>query len=317
MALTVRAEQLQPLPAEVPARKGHAKLSASARREERTGFALIAPAIVVVAVFILFPLGFCVYISLTNWPLVGPYHFIGFANYSALVHNSTFLQSVLFTLKYTAIVTVPILVIGYLLALFVRGNRFGATLFRTCMFLPFIVGITTLSFLAEVELQPGFGTVNVVLSDLHILSRGTVWVQSSTLALIAISVLVVWMASGLTMMLLMAGMQGISDELYESAGVDGASWWEKERFVTIPLLRRSIALSLIISVVGSFLAFNQFYIITDGGPGTSTVSVVMEIYETFNTAMRVGGASAMAVVLIAVVGIITLVQFKVLRGEDV
>lgn len=317
MALTAHAEQLQSLPAEVPARKGRTKLSASARREERTGFALIAPAVAVVAVFILFPLGFCFYISLTNWPLVGPYHFIGFANYRALAHDATFIQSVLFTLKYTAIVTLPILLIGYLLALFVRTNRFGATLFRTCIFLPFIVGITTLSFLAEVELQPGFGTVNVVLSKLHILSRDTVWVQNSTLALIAISVLVVWMASGLTMMLLMAGMQGIPDELYESAGVDGASWWEKERFVTIPLLRRSIALSLIISVVGSLLAFNQFYIITDGGPGTSTVSVVMEIYETFNTAMRVGGASAMAVVLVVVVGIITFVQFKVLRGEDV
>ncbi|MDA8291808.1 MAG: sugar ABC transporter permease [Actinomycetota bacterium] len=285
-------------------------------REERTGLALVAPAIAIVAVFVLFPLGFCVYISLTNWPLVGPYHFVGLANYRALVHDSTFLQSVTFTLKYTGIVTLPILVIGYLLAVFVRGNRFGATLFRTCIFLPFIVGITTLSFLAEVELQPGFGSVNVLLSKLHLASLQTVWVQNSTLALVAISVLVVWLASGLTMMLLMAGMQGIPDELYESANVDGASWWEKERFVTIPLLRRSIALSLIISVVGSFLAFNQFFIITDGGPGTSTVSVVMEIYETFNTAMRVGGASAMAVVLVVVVGLITFVQFKVLRGGD-
>ena len=317
MVLTARSERAPAASLDRPARKGRTRRSQQVRRDERTGIALIAPALAVVAVFILFPLGFCIYISLTNWPLIGPYHFIGLGNYTSLVHNSTFIQSVLFTLKYTAIVTVPILVIGYLLALFVRGNRFGATLFRTCIFLPFIVGITTLSFLAEVELQPGFGTVNVVLAKLHLASLGTVWVQNPTLALVAISVLVVWMASGLTMMLLMAGMQGIPEELYESSGVDGASWWEKERFVTIPLLRRAIALSLIISVVGSFLAFNQFFIITDGGPGTSTVSVVMEIYETFNTAMHVGGASAMAVVLIVVVGLITFVQFKVLRGDDV
>lgn len=298
------------------ARSTGARRSRNARRDERAGLALIAPAIAIVAVFILFPLGFCVYISLTNWPLIGPYHFIGLANYRALIHDTTFIQSVLFTLKYTAIVTLPILVFGYLLALFVRKNRFGATFFRTCIFLPFIIGITTLSFLAEVELQPGFGSVNVVLSALHLAGRDTVWIQSSTLALIAICVLVVWLASGLTMMLLMAGMQGIPDQLYEGADVDGATWWEKERYITIPLLRRSIALSLIISVVGSFLAFNQFYIITDGGPGTSTVSVVMEIYETFNTAMRVGGASAMAVVLVVVVGLITFVQFRVLRGDD-
>ena len=101
------------------------------------------------------------------------------------------------------------------------------------------------------------------------------------------------------MMLLMAGMQSIPEQLYESADVDGASWWQPERMITIPLLRRSIALSLVISVVGSLLAFNQFFIITDGGPGSSTQSVVMQIYETFNSSFNVGTASAMSVVLVA------------------
>jgi multiple sugar transport system permease protein len=286
------------------------------RREARVGYVLVAPAVAIVGVFILYPLGFGVYISLTNWPLVGAYHFIGDANYRALVHDSDFVQSILFTLKYTAIVTLPILVVGYLLALFVRSNRFGSTLFRTCFFLPFIVGISTLSFLAEVELQPGFGTVNVILSKLHIVGVNTPWTASYGYALTAICILVVWFASGFTMMLLMAGMQGIPENLYEAAAVDGASWWESERKITIPLLRRSIALSLVISVVGSLLAFNQFFIITDGGPGTSTQSVVMQIYETFVGLSNVGLASAMAVVLVAVVGVITFLQFKFLQGDD-
>ena len=95
------------------------------------------------------------------------------------------------------------------------------------------------------------------------------------------------------------------------------SWWECERLITIPLLRRSIALSLVISVIGSLLAFNQFFIITDGGPGSSTQSVVMQIYETFNTSFNVGSAGAMSVVLVAVVGFITFLQFRFLRGDDV
>jgi multiple sugar transport system permease protein len=136
------------------------------------------------------------------------------------------------------------------------------------------------------------------------------------LALTAISVLVIWFASGLTMMLLMAGMQGIPHDLYESARVDGASWWSMERSLTIPLLRRSIALSLIISVVYSFLAFNQFFIMTDGGPGTSTVSVVMAIYDTAFADQNVGLASAMSVVLVVIVGLVTFVQFRFLQGED-
>ena len=265
--------------------------------------------------FALFPLGFGVYISLTNWPLVGPYHFIGLSNYSSLIHNSEFLQSIVFTLKYTAIVTIPIFVVGYALAVFVRSNRRGTTVFRTLIFLPYIVGLVAESYMALVELQPSSGSVNFVLSKLGIASATTAWTVRTGLATTAICILVIWFASGLTMMLLMAGMQSIPNDLYESARVDGASWWSAERRITLPLLRRSIALSLIISVVGSFLAFNQFFIITDGGPGTSTVPVVMSIYQTAFADTDVGLASAMSVVLVIVVGLITFVQFHYLQGD--
>ncbi len=288
---------------------------AASRRTTRTGLLLVSPALAFVAVFALFPLGFGVYISLTNWPLIGPYHLVGLANYSALVHNSVYLQSILFTLKYTAIVTIPIFVIGYALAVFVRSNRPGSTVFRTMIFLPYIVGLVTLSFMAVVELQPVSGTANFVLAKLGIVKATTAWLVHTGLALTAISILVIWFAAGFTMMLLMAGMQAIPQEIYESARVDGASWWSAERLLTIPLLRRSIALSLIVSVVYSFLAFNQFFIMTDGGPGTSTVSVVMAIYDTAFADMNVGLASAMSVVLVIVVGLITFVQFRVLQGD--
>ncbi len=289
---------------------------ARARREARAGYLLIAPALFIVGLFVLYPLGYGTYISFTNWPLLGPYHYVGTANYSALRDNSTFTESIKFTLKYTAIVTGPILVIGYLLACFVRSNRFGSTFFRTCFFLPFIIGLTTLSFLTYVELQPGFGTVNVLLSKLGLVGIDTPWTAKTDYALAAICVMVIWFASGLTMMLLMAGMQSIPEQLYESAGVDGATWWQRERMITIPLLKRSIALSLVISVVGSLLAFNQFFIITDGGPGTSTQSIVMQIYETFNANFNVGTASAMSIVLVVVVGFITFVQIRFLRADD-
>ena len=291
--------------------------SAAERRRRRAGLTLVSPALLFVGFFALFPLGFGVYISLTNWPLVGAYHFTGLSNYVQLLHNSLFLQSILFTLKYTAIVTVPIFVVGYALAVFVRSNRPGATVFRTMIFVPYIVGLVAESFMAVVELQPDSGTVNFALARLGIVKASTAWLVHTGLALTAICVLVTWFAAGLTMMLLMAGMQGVPTELYESARVDGASWWSTERRITLPLLRRSIALSLIISVVGSFLAFNQFFIMTDGGPGTSTVSVVMAIYNTAFADFNVGLASAMSVVLVIVVGLITFVQFHYLQGDGV
>ncbi len=291
------------------------KTSTAARRNTRSGLLLVSPALAFVSFFALFPLGFGVYISLTDWPLVGAYHFIGLANYGSLIHNSEFVASIVFTLKYTAIVTVPIFVVGYALAVFVRSNRPGSTVFRTMIFLPYIVGLVAESYMAVVELQPTSGTANFVLSKLGLASINTAWLVHTGLALTAVSVLVVWFASGLTMMLLMAGMQSIPHEIYESARVDGASWWSIERRLTFPLLRRSIALSLIISVVGSFLAFNQFFIMTDGGPGTSTVPVVMSIYSTAFAQLNVGLSSAMSVVLVVVVGLITFVQFRYLQGD--
>jgi len=301
-------------------RRGHAPQRdpgprAAAQRTTRTGLLLVSPALLFVAVFALFPLGFGVYISLTNWPLIGAYHFIGLANYRGLVHNPVFLQSIVFTLKYTAIVTIPIFVLGYALAVFVRANRRGATAFRTMIFIPYIVGLVAESYMAVVEFQPSSGTVNFVLARLGIVQETTAWLVHTGLAMTAICGLVIWFAGGLTMMLLMAGMQAIPQELYESARVDGASWWSTERRITLPLLRRSIALSLIISVVGSFLAFNQFFIMTDGGPGTSTVTAVMSIYDTAFADFNVGAASAMSVVLVIVVGLITFVQFHFLQRD--
>jgi multiple sugar transport system permease protein len=288
---------------------------ASTRRNARTGLLLIAPALAFVLVFALYPLGFGAYISLTNWPLVGAYHFIGFANYVSLIHDSVFIESIIFTLKYTAIVTVPIFVVGYALAVFVRSGRPGSRLFRTLIFLPYIVGLVTESYMAVVELQPTSGSANWLLSRIGVVSDTTAWLVHTGEALTAICVLVVWFYAGFAMMLMLAGMQSIPQEMYEAARVDGASWWTVERRITLPQLRRWVALSLIISVVGSLLAFNQFFIMTDGGPGTSTVTVVMSIYDAAFAQMDVGLASAMSVVLVIVVGLVSFLQFRFLRAR--
>lgn len=281
----------------------------------RAAALLVSPAFLFVAVFVLFPLVFAVYMSLTNWPLIGPYHFVGGRNYAQIGQDAIFLDSVRFTLLYTGIVTVPILVVGYVLAVLVRSNRRGSVVFRTAFFLPFVVGLTTESFMMILELQPNTGAVNWVLARLGITDGSTAWLVHSWLAILAICVLVVWSASGLTMVLLMAGMQGIPQDLYESADVDGASWWRKERTITIPLLRRTIALSLILSVIGSLLAFNQFFILTSGGPDVSTTTVVMWIYEKAFVQLHVGAAAALSIVLVVVVGLISAVQFFLLRDD--
>jgi multiple sugar transport system permease protein len=281
------------------------------RAAARTGALLAAPAFVLVVMFVLFPLGFAIYISLTDWPLIGPYHFVGTQNYQDLVHDSAFIHSVIFTLTYTGIVTLPIFLVGYGLALLVRSNRYGSKFFRTMFFLPFVVGLTTESYLFSIELQPNTGAVDFVLSKLGLVSDAQAWTVNYGPALFIISVIVVWFASGLTMLILMGGMQAIPRELYEAADADGATWWGKERLITLPLLRGSIALSLIISVIGSFLAFNQFFILAQNNASLETV--VEWIYVTAFDPYHLGYATAMAIFLVVVIGLVALAQFLLLR----
>lgn len=283
---------------------------------DRTALLLVAPAVIFVVVLVLIPLVFAVVISLTNWPLIGTVEFVGLDNYAAIPSDATFVKSVLYTLLYTAIVTGPILVLGYAMAVLVRAPRRGSTLLRTVLFLPFVVGLSTISFITVLEAQPDSGAVNLLLKAIGVTDGSTAWLVDGPLATGLICVLVIWGVSGLTMVLLMSGMHAIPDEVYESAELDGAGWWQRERNVTIPMLRKTIAMSVIISVIGSLLAFTQFYILTKGGPGTDTMTVVNYIYNRAFVQLQLGAAGALSVVLVAVVGLVTATQFWLLRDRD-
>lgn len=287
------------------------KRSTMRRRSARTGMLLVAPACLMVGAFVLFPLGFAIYISLTNWPLIGSYHYIGLQNYRDLFHDPDFWHAVRFTITYTAIVTGPIFLVGYGLAALLRANRFGSKVFRTLFFLPFVVGLTTESFMFAIELQPNSGAVDWTLSKLGLASASQAWTVTHDRALFMISGIVVWFAAGLTMLILTGGMQGIPNELYEAAEIDGASWWRRERYITLPLLRRSIALSLIISVIGSFLAFNQFFILAQNNVSLETV--VEWVYQTAFSSYHLAYGTAMALFLVLVIGLVSMIQFFALR----
>ncbi|MFC8887586.1 carbohydrate ABC transporter permease, partial [Streptomyces cinereoruber] len=271
----------------------------------RTGLLLVAPAVAFVVVFVLVPLVSAVGISFTNLPLIGSWRFIGLENYASVLTDPTFWRAVGYTLLYTAIVTLPILALGYALAVVVRSNRRGATLLRTIFFVPYVIGLTTLSFLMLLEAQPNSGMVNVVLKALGITDGTTAWLVDGPLATGLLCVMVIWAVSGLTMVLLMSGMQGIPREVYESAELDGASWWVRERSITIPMLRRTIAMTVVLSVIGSLLAFTQFYILTQGGPGSDTTTVVMAIYRRAFVQLQLGAATAMSLVLVVITGLVT------------
>lgn len=304
-----------------PATPRTAPLRRAARRDSlthppRTGLLLVAPALLMIAVFVLAPLLFALGISFTNWPLIGEVEFAGLTNYVNIGNDEGFLRAILYTLLYTAIVTLPILLLGYALAVLVRSRRRGATLLRTVFFLPFVVGLTTLSFVTILEAQPTSGALNLLLQWLGITDGTTAWLVNGPLATVLISGMVIWGVAGLTMLLLMGGMQAIPREVYESADLDGAGWWQQEWQITVPMLRRTIAVALVISVIGSLLAFTQFFVLTGGGPGSATTTVVLYIYNRAFVQLQLGAAAALSVVLVVVVALVTAVQLRLLRDEE-
>jgi multiple sugar transport system permease protein len=303
-----------PPPVQAPARRSHRRESLT--HPPRVGLMLVAPALLMIAVFVLTPLLFALGISFTDWPLIGDVEPAGITNYLSIGSDTGFLRAVGYTLLYTAIVTLPILVLGYLLAVLVRSRRRGATLLRTVFFLPFVVGLSTLSFLTILEAQPNSGAVNLVLAALGITDGSTAWLVNGPLATGLISALVIWGVAGLTMLLLMSGMQAIPREVYESADLDGANWWQQEWQITVPMLRRTIAMCLVISVIGSLLAFTQFYVLTNGGPGSATTTVVLYIYKRAFVQLQLGAASALSIVLVIVVALVTALQLWLVRNEE-
>lgn len=277
---------------------------------------LVAPALALVAFFALAPLVLALFISFTNWPLIGEYRFVGLDNYLQAVQDPGMWKALRYTLLYTGIVTGPILLLGYGLAVLVRSNRRGATVLRTIFFLPYVIGLTTLSYMLVLEAQPDSGVLNRILAGLGLTDGSTAWLLDGVLGTIVLSALVIWAVPGLTMILLLSAMQGVPAEVYEAADIDGASWLRREWSITVPIIRPAIGMSLIISVIGSFLAFNQFFILTKGGPGTDTTTIVGFVYNRAFVELQLGSATAISLILVVFTALVTIAQFVLLRGSD-
>jgi multiple sugar transport system permease protein len=284
------------------------------RRRVSPGFLYILPSLLFVVVFFLIPLAMVVWMSLHDWPLLGEPTFSGVDNYASLLADSTFWDSLWFTTKYTILVTPAIFICAYILAQLVNSKMRWVGLFRTIYFLPVVIGLGTSSLLWVWLFNDQVGLFNFILSHLGMIKEPVLTTPSTSLA--GVIVMVVWKTVGFTMVLLLVGMQAIPTELYEAAKIDGATWWPIQFFITLPLLRRTIALALIISVVGSFLAFDQFFIMTGGGPNNSTITVVYWIYRASFTYFKLGYGSALSLLLMVILTAISVLQLLVLREPE-
>jgi multiple sugar transport system permease protein len=284
-------------------------------QQKRAGVLFVLPSVVFTLLFFIIPLIMTVWMSLNNWSLLGGHSFTGLGNYSELARDPQYGRSLWFTTQYTLMVTPPIFILAFILALLVNLPLRGVGFFRTAYFLPVVIGLAASSLLWVWLLNDRVGVFNAILLQLGLIQKPVVWLGTKSLAVGSIIVSIVWKTVGLTMVLLLTGMQAIPEELYQAAMVDGAGFWGQLARITLPLLRRTFALALVISVIGSYLAFDQFYILTRGGPRNQTITVVYWIYLNSFTYFKMGYGAAQSIILLIILAILSMVQLRLLRSE--
>ncbi len=277
------------------------------------GLAFILPGFLFIVLLFLVPLIMTVWMSFYNWPLLGRAKFIGLANYAELVGDTQLWHSLGFTLLYTVLVTAAIFLVAFPLALLVDRPLRIAGFFRTVYFMPVVIGFGAASTLWMWLLNPDSGVFAQVLRAVGLIDSAPRPLESFWPALAVIVLMVVWKTSGFTMIILLTGLQSISTDVIEAAKIDGANVWSRFRRITLPLMRNSVVLALVLNVTSSMLAFDQFFIITQGGPSNSTISAVFSIYLASFSSYRLGYGSAISLALLIVLVAISTVQFVFLR----
>ena len=281
------------------------------------GVAYAAPTAVFVAVFFITPLLLVARMSLSSWPLLTGFGGLNFPkNYLSIWNNALFGPAVVFTIEYTLIVTVLLIGLGLGLALLVQERGRWADMLRTVILLPVSLGLAAASLLFWGFYSPSIGPINPILQQLGLIHEPISFLGTSLSALLSTSLLIVWKYSGLYMLIFLVGLQAIPEDLFEAAALDGASRIQVFRHITLPLLRPSLALALILCVTGSLLAFDQFYILTKGGPDNSTVTVVQLIYREAFQKQNLGTSAAISIMVLVALLVLNAVQFRYLRSSE-
>ncbi len=286
------------------------------RRRFNPAYLFIAPSLILIAVFIAEPIIASGWMSLHDWSIGEATHrFVGLGNYRTLAADPRFWNALKVTVAYTAVVAVGQVVLGLALAERLRRTTWFTSVLRAAFFFPFIASLAVSGVVWRFLLDPQVGLVDAWLGKLGV--TGPDWLQSTTLALPVVMVIGIWKNFGFAMIILLAGMQAVPTERYESARLDGANSPQQFRHITLPALRGPLLFVTIIATVTGLQLFDLVYVMTDGGPVFHTESIVMYLYEQGFVQFQLGYASAIAWILFLLIMIVSLVQLRIARYRDV
>jgi multiple sugar transport system permease protein len=277
------------------------------RRSTALAYALLAPSLFGVLAFLLLPILVVIWLSLYRWDLLGPLRYVGLANWRSVLADADFVNSLVVTTIFVAIVVPAQTVLGLLAASMLARRLPGTGVFRTLYVLPWICAPLAIAVLWRWILAPTDGAVGAVLG--HRIE----WLSDPTLALPVVSAVVVWANVGYVALSFLAGLLAIPDEIHAAARTDGANAWQRFWRITLPMLRPTMFFVLVTGIVSTAQVFDTVYALTDGGPRGRTDLVAHRIYAEAFGAAAIGRASVMAVVLFVILVGVTFVQHMYFR----
>jgi len=286
------------------------------RSNERVGYLFILPSFVHLILFLVIPLVFSLYLSFTDWRGTNFYSapFVGTANYEFMLGDRRWWNAMANSGYYT-LLSVPLgMAVSLLIALVMNMKLRGVNLFRTLFFMPVISSWVAVSVIWITLLDPQAGLVNYALQSLGLPTVN--WLGDPASAMPSLVLITIWKGAGFNMVIWLAGLQAIPQEMYEAAAIDGANSWQSFWRITLPLLKPTTFFLAITGVIGSFQVFSSVYVITGGGPRGSTDVAVHRIYLRAFESFDMGYASALAWVLFAVIFVFTLLQVWYMRRRE-
>lgn len=286
-------------------------VAARERNEVRTAFLFALPAIILIVLFILVPIVAVIILGFTDFQLGDKsLRFVAFENYAHLLKDRAFMKSLWNTAVYTAIVAPVSIVLGLGVALLIESEGIGRSFFRTAYFLPVASLIVAMATVWQYLFHPTIGPINAMLAEIGV--PGPNWLGSSATALYSLSIIGVWQSVGFNMVLFLAGLTAIPRELYAAAEVDGAkSGFDRFWLVTWPMLGPTTLFVTTISIINAVKVFDTVKALTDGGPNHASEVLLFTIYQEGFVYLKVGYASAMTTVFLAILVVLTFLQYRV------
>ncbi len=284
-----------------------------ARREMLYGYAFLSPALILFLVFIAGPLLGAIGLSFYSWDLFSTREFVGLQNYRDLVDDDVARRAIKNSLLFAIGKNVQHIGFGLLLAVAVNRPMHGALRYflRTAYFFPLLISWASVSLIWLYALNPNFGFFNYYLRQLGLDPPN--WLVDKAWAMESLLFVDLWRTLGFSFIILLAGLQGVPRSLYEAAMLDGAGSLRQFLNITLPMISPTLFFALVLNFIGAFQIFEPMYIMTNGGPANSTRSLVQHIFETGFRSFEMGYASAMAIVVFAVIMVATLIQFALGR----